>query len=133
MSDDTERILERLCPRGAPPELRQRVLEAVGKGLAAGPTSRWGRRWGLAVAAGLLLGVSLNVWAVRTVDRRLARLYGPTPVPRQITEYARTVEAVTDAATAHWMEEQLYTVYRQRHKSSPPAGLGSWMNDMSKL
>ena len=112
--NQVEQRLRGLTPRGTEPELRGQVLAAVGRELAADRVSRWRRSPGLAVAASLLLGVVLNVWVNKASDRRLARLYGPPPVPRQIAEVAEAVASVTDAETGRQVRQQLLTVWRSR-------------------
>jgi hypothetical protein len=117
-----EHVEERLCrltPRRAEPELREQVLAAVGRGLSADLMSRWERRLGLAVAASILLAIVLNVWANKATDRRLARLYGPRPVPRQIAEIAQAVQSVTDVQTGRRIEQQLAAVWRSRQAELP--------------
>lgn len=117
--DHAEQRLRRVTPRGAGPELRGQVLAAVGRELAADRVGPWGRRLGLAVAASLLLGVVLNVWVNKASDRRLARLYGPPPVPRQIAEVAEAVASVTDAETGRRIEQQLVAAWRSRAAALP--------------
>jgi hypothetical protein len=117
--EHVEQTLHRLMPRGAAPELREHVLAAVGRQLSADGLSRWERRLGLAVAASILLGIVLNVWANKATDRRLARLYGPRPVPRQITEVAEMVASVTDAETGRRLERQLAATW-QSHEAPLP-------------
>lgn len=56
--------------------------------------TRWDVRIGAAVAVSLILGVVLNVWAIRSDDSRQARLYGPNPLPREICETVETAEHV---------------------------------------
>src|SRR5262245_16906616 len=64
MIDDIERRLRRMAPRGAPTELRARVLATVADHLAPAVQSspRRKRRPALAVAAGLLASLGLNIW-----------------------------------------------------------------------
>ena len=133
MNHDSERLLEQLVPCPAPPELRQRVLAAVTRELAAGRPLRWERWCGLAVAAGLLLGLGLNAWVVQAQEQRLARLYGPRPVPQQIVELARAVESVTDAETAQRVQQQLATAQQQRqHRSQPGYRIEEIINALEK-
>jgi len=119
MSTDPESVLGRLHPRGAAPELRERVLGAVARQLAPRPGAARLWRWAAAVAAGLLLGVGLNVWAIRTTDARLARLYGPPVVPQPIVAAAEAVESVTDAETARWVQQRLLAAHQERLRSVP--------------
>ena len=99
MKDDVERMLNSLTPQGAAAGLRDEVLEAVAGELAATVRlprrgSRWDLRIGATVAVALILGVALNVWAIRSDDARQARLFGPSPLPREICETVETVEQV---------------------------------------
>ncbi|MFL5339747.1 MAG: hypothetical protein ACJ8F7_06225 [Gemmataceae bacterium] len=106
MSDDPERLLDRLLPRGAPAELRARVLATVAAELRAKPKRRFrGRGW--AVAAGVLLAVALNGWVSRRSEERLAALYGPEPAPADVADLGRSVESVSDADTARWAVQRL--------------------------
>jgi len=117
--EHVEQTLRRLTPCGAGPELRGQVLAGVGRELSAEPASRWQGKLGLAVAASILLGIVLNVWAVR-VDRQCqARLYGPRPVPRQIADLTETVASVTDAETGRRLERQLAAIWRSREAELP--------------
>jgi hypothetical protein len=106
MNGDPERFLEQVPLRGAPPHLRDRVLARVTRELTAPAQVRWTGWAGVAVAAGLLLGVALNAVVVRVQEARLAALYGPRPVPRPLVELAETVAAVTDEQTASWFQHE---------------------------
>jgi hypothetical protein len=133
--DHMEQRLCRLTPRRAAPELREQVLAAVGRGLSADLMSRWERRLGLAAAASVLLGVVLNVWANKTTDRRLARLYGPPPVPRQIAEIARAVQSVTDAQTGRRIEQQLAAIWRscEAEVPYPPIDYSQFLRELEPV
>lgn len=106
MHDDVEQLLNRLTPRGIGAELRPRVLAAVASQLEVEPPSPWLRRSALAVAASILVGIAMNVWASEVAERRLAQLFGPPPVSKQIMKLANAVEEVTDAQTAQWVYQQ---------------------------
>ena len=120
MNDDIERLLDRLTPRGVRAELRVDVLAAVTGALQAEPdrlcesrtNSPWLRRSALVVAASLLVGVALNVWANETSKRRLARLFGPPPVSKRAMEIADAIEEITDAQTAQWVYRRLTVPHR---------------------
>jgi hypothetical protein len=113
MSGDLERLLEQLTPRGAPAPLREQVLAEVGRELRPGPSVRL-RRWGwAALAASLFLGVALNLGVTRAHEARLAQIYGPEPVPRQIQELTRTVAKVTDEQTASQFQQELLRAVRK--------------------
>jgi hypothetical protein len=109
MNEDIERRFRRVSPRGAPPELRPRVLAAIADELPP-PISRPSRRAfypGLAAAAGVLIGVASNFWVTDALDRRLAIVLGPPPVSRQAEEIAAEVASITDPTTGRWAYERL--------------------------
>ncbi len=92
MNEDIEKLLSGLAPRGAGPELRERVLAVVAGQLPAAAPSPWLRRSALAVATSLLVGIALNVWVNSAADRRLAEFLGPPPAAgedarRMLAEY----------------------------------------------
>ncbi|OHB72109.1 MAG: hypothetical protein A2V70_10485 [Planctomycetes bacterium RBG_13_63_9] len=118
MNNDVEEKLRRLTPCGAAAQLRQEVLDAVADELAVAATRPPRPRIGLAVAASLLLAIALNVWVGKAADARLARLYGPRPVPRQIVEIAGAVAAVTDAETGRQVQQQLLIAWHARCAAS---------------
>ena len=115
MNDDVEQLLGRLTPRGVRAELRSEVLAAAMSALQAEPSrlresrakSPWLRRSALAVAASLLVGIAMNIWANEASKRRLARLFGPPPVSRRALEIANAIEGITDAQTAQWVYRRL--------------------------
>jgi hypothetical protein len=110
MSQDIERLLDELTPRGPAPELRGRVLDAVGDALA--DTSAPARRRfrfspGLGAAAAVVVSLMLNHLVNTSLDRRLAAVLGPPPVPRQAAEIAAEIAALTDPRTGQWAFERL--------------------------
>jgi hypothetical protein len=107
MNDEIEQLLSRLTPRGARPELRPQVLDAVASQLRAEPASPWLRWSALAVAASLLAGIGLNVWVSRASERHLARLFGPPPISKRAMEVANDVAKITDAETGRWVYQRL--------------------------
>jgi len=107
MNDDIERRLRQVTPRGAPPELRPRVLAAVAGELNAATPSRRTHRLALAVAAAVLAGLAVNSWVNDTIDRRLAIVLGPAPVHKQAAEIAADVASITDPSTGRWVYERL--------------------------
>ena len=107
MENEMERILRQVTPRGIRPDLRPRVLDALAGQLQTEPASPWLRRSALAVAASILVGIALNVWASRSAERRLAQVLGPPPVSKRATELAKAVEVVTDAQTGEWAYRRL--------------------------
>jgi len=128
MKDDVERMLNSLTPRGAAAGLRDQVLGAVAGELAATVlVSRRGRRWdvriGAAVAVSLVLGVVLNLWAIRSDDARQARLFGPSPLPREIRETIQTARDVAGPECAELVRQQLVSAWRARRREDPLAVL----------
>lgn len=108
MSDELERLLSQITPRGAPPELRPRVLEAVAEELDS--RRRRGNRPALAlagVAAALVLSLALNYQVSRASERRLTRILGPIPASKRALELANDIAAITDAETGRWAYERL--------------------------
>jgi hypothetical protein len=106
-NEDIEQLLGRLSPRGVPPELRPRVLAAVASRLQTRPETFWRRRFALAAAASILVGIGLNVWACKASDLRMARLFGPSPLSKQALDLVNTVEKATDAQTGQWVLRQI--------------------------
>jgi hypothetical protein len=109
MNDDIESRLRQATLRGAPPELRPRILAAVaGELRSATPRpSRRQFRPAIAVAASLLTALALNYWVNTTIDRRLTIVFGPPPVQRQAAEIAAEIASITDDATGQWAYEKL--------------------------
>jgi hypothetical protein len=58
------------------------------------------------VAASLLLGIGMNIWASEAAQRRMAQLFGPPPISKQAMELANAVGEITDAQTAQWVYKQ---------------------------
>ena len=128
MKNDIEDTLESLTPCRAPAEVRDEVLGAVADELVATrPTpvrrARWGFRVGAAVAGSLILGVVLNVWAIRTDDARQARLFGPEPLPRQLCETVETAEYVAGSECAEAIRQRLVSAWQSRPRDDPRAVL----------
>jgi hypothetical protein len=111
MRDDIERRLSALPPRGAPPELRSRVLAAVEAQLRQpdAARSRWLSRLAIAgcLALGLVGGVLTNRWVNDELDRRLAIVLGLPAAQRNSAAIAADVASITDPATARWAYERL--------------------------
>jgi len=109
MSDDLERLLSEITHRGAPPELRSRVMEVVAKELNADARTRASLpTLGLAaVAAAFVLSLALNYQVNRASERRLAKILGPIPPSKQALELANDIAAITDAETGRWAYERL--------------------------
>ena len=122
MKNDIEDILESLTPCRAPAELRDEVLGAVADELVptrpTRPTpvrrARWDFHVGAPIAVSLLLGVVLNIWAIRSDDARQARLYGPKPLPRQICETVETAELVAGPECAEMIRQRLVSAWQSR-------------------
>jgi hypothetical protein len=126
MKNDIERILESFKPRGAPAELRSRVLGAVRGELVAASRlpvlavlARWDVRAAAAAAALLLLGVLFNTWAIRWDDARQARLYGPQPLPRQIRETVLAAQHAAGPEGAEFVERRLVAAWAYRRRAAP--------------
>ncbi len=66
MHEELPESLNRLSPRAAPPELRQRTLASVNRALAVRRKPRWERVLELSVAATFVLGVGLNANLIRS-------------------------------------------------------------------
>jgi hypothetical protein len=113
MNSDPESLLKQLTPRGAGSDVRSRVLAMVGPELEGRARLRWQRWCGLAIAASLVLGIVSNAWICGRQERRLAKLYGPLPIPATVVEIAKEVESVTDKRTADWLEQRLATAQRR--------------------
>jgi hypothetical protein len=113
MSDDIEDRLARLTPRGAPPELRGRVLNAVTSELRTeARTHHTLFLWLVASAAAVLAGLALNVWVSAELDRRLTIVLGPPPVSGQVAEIAAEIAHVTNPAVGQWAYQRLAVVER---------------------
>jgi hypothetical protein len=107
MNDDVEHLLRQVTPRGAPPELRGRVLAAVAEELDSTARSGWRLRPSMAVAAAVMVSLAANVLVSDAVDRRLAIALGPIPVQKQAMEIADDIASITDASTGRWAYERL--------------------------
>jgi hypothetical protein len=94
-------------------EVVGKTLDSTELRLRQPPPSPWLRRAAAATAAGLLLGVGLNLWVTKESQRRFAQLFGPPPVSKRAMEIAKDVEAITDAETGQWVYRQ-FTVLRRR-------------------
>src|SRR5262249_10586305 len=109
MNDDIERWLRQATHRGAPPELRARVLDTVAAELPSAESASSGQplRLAIAIAASVLAGLWWNVWVTAGLDPRLAAVLGPPPVRRQAEEIAADVASITDPSTGHWVYQRL--------------------------
>jgi hypothetical protein len=96
----------------------------------ANADSRWLRRAAMVTAAGLLVGISLNVWVTKSSERRFAQLLGPTPVSKRAMEIAKDIEAITDAQTGQWVYRQ-FTASR-RH-GNDAAAYATYCNTVKRL
>ena len=104
--------------RGPPRANCGSVLAAVDRELerdlerqpARHPTAarlRWDRVLAGAIAASLLLGVGLNVWQRRAEEAWQARVFGPRPISRELSDVVQAVASVTDAQTGQWLQQRL--------------------------
>jgi hypothetical protein len=122
---DMEQRFGQLTPRRAGAELRGQVLDAVAGELGQAAARRRQRRAAMVVAASIVLGIVLNVWVGSATDRRLARLYGPTPVPKPIADVTEAVASVTDAETARQVQQRLLAAW-QSQRTALPHGISSF-------
>ena len=74
---------------------------------SAKPDSPWLYRATIAVAASLLFGISLNLWASAASQSRLAQLFGPPPISKRAMQLANDVGRITDAKTGQWVYRHL--------------------------
>jgi hypothetical protein len=108
MNHDIEDRLARLTPRGAPPELRGRVLNAVTSELRTEARPHPTLFLSLvASASAVLAGLALNVWVSAELDRRLEIVLGPPPVSGQVAEIAAEIAHVTNPAVGQWAYQRL--------------------------
>lgn len=121
MNDPLEETLSQLTPRGVAPESREAALAATRDTLAERPSHCWDAWFGMAAAASLLLGISLNFWVIRADEARFAELYGPRPLSRRLAEVADSIESVTDPDTGRWVREQWRIAQASRNLSSEAA------------
>src|SRR3712207_3790240 len=98
MTDDLEQLLGQHSPAEPDALLRKRVLGAVAEELARRPAANWASRAAWTVAALLLIGVGLNIWAYRADRERLAKYFAPRP-SRTVLDVADAIESVTDRRT----------------------------------
>jgi hypothetical protein len=113
-NDSLEELLSKVTPQLAPPGLRLQVLGVVAQELETVRGFPWLRRAAIAVAASVLLGCVLNVVVNQRADVRLAQIFGPPKISKQVAEMAKAVEEVTDEQTARWVCEHM-TVRRPSH------------------
>lgn len=117
MHDELEKLLRETASAYAPRELRGRVLAGVELELAR-RKPRWDRRLGIAVAATLVLGVTLNLG--HEVD--LDRVFAPTSGSARLTQVAPVAkqpvhQSAAPLSTRHWLA-MWFT-------GRPAAGIGS--------
>jgi hypothetical protein len=112
--DELTRLLAQAAPRGASPELRREVLDAVGRELAAGNVrgvTSW-LAWG--VAALVLLAIGLNVAVSVNEEQRMARLRHHQPARADVAELTETVASFTDDASAEAFRDYVASVLSRR-------------------
>jgi hypothetical protein len=127
VNDDVEELFERGMPRGPAPELRTRVLAAVGRQLDRRNDLRRLCLAALAAAAALMVSVGLNVWADRSIDVRLARVVGPAPMDRAAMELANDIAAVTDTETGRWFYRRMVSIRK------PQDGFRQWQAGCQRI
>jgi hypothetical protein len=148
MNDEPPEIFARVTPRGAPAELRARVLSAVDGQLAdqscatAGLSSsadraparpRWERILEIAVAASLLLGIGLNAWQWRSDVEPKSRFDDASPILAGISDLSETIALVTDQQTAQTFVEQ-YLAARSLRRASEEMSLQryeQWIQELT--
>jgi hypothetical protein len=112
MHDETveklETRLSRFRPRGAPAELRGKVLSNVHRELAA---AQWDRRLGRAAAGLLALGVGLNATLVLAPPRGVSRTQlARGPAQQALVDAGATMAEATDAKTGQQFVRHLATL-----------------------
>jgi hypothetical protein len=112
VNSDPEGTLRSLTPRGADGALRQRVLDEIGRELAARKPARWQRLIGPAVAASVIFAFGANIGITQWHETRLAAIFGPPAIPGNLREVLAIVESVTDRETAHLVEQRLIAASR---------------------
>jgi len=125
--NDIERFLHSQTPRGAPPELRARILASAAARLREETALLWFRRSALASTAAVILAIALNTWVSMSLDHRLARLVGPPSLQQEAAEVAQEVEQVTDAPTRQWLYHRLAV------RRSPSGGPGKYFAAFEQL
>ena len=119
MMDDLEQLLGQHSPGEPDKLLRKRVLGAVAEELARRPAANWASRAAWAVAALLLIGIGLNMWAYRADRERLARYFAPRP-PQAVLDVADAVESVTDRRTRDLVQQQLEAAWQHHAVNAAP-------------
>ena len=126
---EPEEFLKRLKPRGADPQLRERIRERLEHALAPPPTppfqgvennerkrgwTNWPWRMVGMLAAGFVAAMLLNVWAVYSDDARFVRISGPPLISREIREIVRAVQKVAGEEVARDVERRLVAAERSK-------------------
>ena len=112
-----EQQLDRLVPRGAPPDLRERILVHLGDSPCQ-PGDRLrslalDHLGGLATAAMLLLSTIAWLVNLHLQERRLAALLGPTPAERRVERLVEPVERTTDPEQMRSIRDTLLAALKQ--------------------
>ena len=112
-----EQQLDRLVPRGAPPNLRERILVHLGDSPFP-PRNRLrslvlDHLGGLATAAMLLLSTIAWIMNLHLQERRLTALLGPTPAERRVERLVESVERTTDPEQMRSIRDTLLAALKQ--------------------
>lgn len=112
--DEVPRLLAQAMPRGAPPEVRRDVLDAVAAELAK-VRRRSGTYWlAWGVAALLLVTIGLNVAVNTNEARRMARLMRGRGESAAVAELIETMAASADEASVDRFREYLAAALPRR-------------------
>lgn len=112
-----EQQLGRLVPRGAPPELRERILVRLGDSPC--PPGNGLRRFvldhlgSLATAAMVLLATLAWLVNLHLQEQRLAALLGPTPAERRVARVVESVERTADPEQMRSIHDALLAALKQ--------------------
>jgi len=116
--DELVQPLAGAVPRGAPPELRRDVLDAVARELAPANGRSMTAWLAWCVAALVLLAVGLNVAVGMNEERRMARLRRHHPQRSDVAELTETVVTLTHEASADRFRDYLARMLPRR--AAPP-------------
>ena len=119
MNDDLEQLLSQHSPGEPDVAIRSRVLTAVAHELTSARKINWNRRAAWAVAALLLVGICLNIWAYRADRQRLAKYFDKQP-SQAVLDVADAIESVTDRPTRELVQAQLEAAWQQRTVQATP-------------